>query len=551
MTRHSPLTTASTSVGPVVVVALVLVGTALRLLQYGIPRALWFDEARNAAEILKDHWLLMLPPHSAQPTAVGFLAIERIFVAALGEGELALRLFPLLSGIAALAVGAWLAHRWLRGWAAPLAVALLALSPPAIYFSTEVKQYSSDLLIGLAISVVFAQHASRQESGRKSSALQIGGFALLGAAAVWLSYTSVFFLAVAGLLLIARPLRDDDWRSINLYAAMGASWLASFALHYQLVIAHWSSTRWLTSFWAAGFPGEREGAGAFLAWSFGSLVNAFDNPLGVTFPAFVAAAVAAVVFSLGALRAVRDRNPLLMLLAGVFALAFCGALFHVYPFKGRLLLFALPCMAFLVAHGCGGLTDLVAAHSTALRLPARPAATIVSVALATTLLAGSAGSALRLLQLEPLHRHGTVNLVRLRGVDMGFEGVSEVVRYVARNHQAGDAIYLYYSAEPGYAYYARQLGFQVPTVTGVRSQADYRGYATDLAQLRGRERVWLVFSHTVPAEEEFIVTYLAGIGQRLDYYRRPRAAAYLFDLSGDPGTEPRGDPRSTPRRRSP
>jgi hypothetical protein len=534
VTRRPPVTTASGSVG--LVLAAVLIGVALRLVQYGIPRALWYDEARNAAEILKDHWLLMLPPHSAQPTAVGFLAIERLFVAILGEGERALRLFPLLAGIAALVVAARLAHRWLGGLAAPLAVALVALSPSAIYFSSEVKPYSSDLLAGLLIAAVFAQHASRPPAG-KPTTTQVAVFAALGALAVWLSYTSVFCLAVAGPLLIARTLHERDWRSSAHYAAMGASWLASFALHYQLVIAHWSGTQWLTSFWAAGFPGEEAGAAALVSWSFASLLNAFENPLGATLAAGAVAGLATAAFALGALRALRDRNPLLILFAGVFALAFASALLHLYPFKGRLLLFALPSMAFLVAHGCEWLARLVAGPDAGLRSYSGPA---VAVALAATLLAGSASSALRLIALEPLHRHGTVNLVRHKGVEMGFEGVSEVVRYVARNHQPGDVLYLYYSAEPGYAYYARQLGFQVPTVVGVRSQADHAGYARDLAQLMGNKRVWVVFSHTVPAEKEFIVAYLGGVGERLDYYRRPRADAYLFDLGSDP---PRRDPR--------
>ena len=154
--------------------------------------------------------------------------------------------------------------------------------------------------------------------------------------------------------------------------------------------------------------------------------------------------------------------------------------------------------------------------------------------MAATLLAGNISHALRLTALEPLHRHGTVNLARLKGVEKGFEGASEVVGYVARNYRPPDTVYLYYSAAPAYAYYARQLGFEVPTITGVRSQADYSGYTADLDALRGRERVWLIFSHTVAAEEEFFLRQLERMGTRLDHYRRPRANAYLFDLSRTP-----------------
>ena len=85
-----------------VTLGLVLVGIALRVVQFCIERALWFDEARNSVEILKPDWLRMLPPYALQPTSSGFLVVERFFVSALGDSEWALRLFPLLAGVGAL-----------------------------------------------------------------------------------------------------------------------------------------------------------------------------------------------------------------------------------------------------------------------------------------------------------------------------------------------------------------------------------------------------------------------------------------------------------------
>ena len=86
---------------PVLTLGLVLVGVGLRVVQFCIERALWFDEARNAVEILKSDWLRMLPPYAQQPTSSGFLVVERLFVSALGDSEWALRLFPLLAGVGA------------------------------------------------------------------------------------------------------------------------------------------------------------------------------------------------------------------------------------------------------------------------------------------------------------------------------------------------------------------------------------------------------------------------------------------------------------------
>ncbi|MBC3542129.1 glycosyltransferase family 39 protein, partial [Rufibacter sp. H-1] len=81
-----------------------------------------------------------------QKAPLGFLWAERLAVELLGKGEMALRLFPLLCGLAALAAFVPVARHFLRPWAAALAVGLLALASPAVYHAVEAKQYSTELL---------------------------------------------------------------------------------------------------------------------------------------------------------------------------------------------------------------------------------------------------------------------------------------------------------------------------------------------------------------------------------------------------------------------
>ncbi|HEY0036175.1 MAG TPA: hypothetical protein VGB66_05770, partial [Longimicrobium sp.] len=108
--------------------ALVL-GVLLRLAQYAVNRSLWLDEGLLVSNFLDRSWAGLLEPfHRGQTSPLGFLALEKLAVAALGRSEYALRLFPLLAGLATLALLPRVARRFTTRAAWPLAIALVALA---------------------------------------------------------------------------------------------------------------------------------------------------------------------------------------------------------------------------------------------------------------------------------------------------------------------------------------------------------------------------------------------------------------------------------------
>ena len=125
---------------------------------------------------------------------------------------------------------------------------------------------------------------------------------------------------------------------------------------------------------------------------------------------------------------------------------------------------------------------------------------------------------------QPLHANGTLNI-------LAFEGLRWVVPYIKRHQQTGDVVYVYHFADPQYRYYAHRFDLDAPYIIGVRSPKDHRGYVEDLQQLRGKKSVWVVFAHSLPAEKRLILKHLDKMGKRLDELKRPRADAYLYDLS--------------------
>jgi uncharacterized membrane protein len=131
---------------------LVGLGVAVRLVAYLYNRSLWRDEALLASNIESRSYAGLLQPLDNQQAApVGFLMLEHFVVQVLGNSEYALRLVPLLAGIASLFLLRSVARKSLAREAVPIALGFFAISEKVVYYSSEVKQYSTDVAICLAL----------------------------------------------------------------------------------------------------------------------------------------------------------------------------------------------------------------------------------------------------------------------------------------------------------------------------------------------------------------------------------------------------------------
>src|ERR1700687_1299360 len=131
---------------------LLALGASLRIGLYLQGRSLWADEARGALNILHKEWgELFSPLEFDQISPPGFLLLVKAAERAFGSSEFALRLVPLLFGLASLTLFFRLASRCLRPAAARLACLLFAIAEPLVYYSTELKQYSGDVAVELAL----------------------------------------------------------------------------------------------------------------------------------------------------------------------------------------------------------------------------------------------------------------------------------------------------------------------------------------------------------------------------------------------------------------
>jgi hypothetical protein len=482
-------------------------GVALRVWQWLGDPSLMIDEAALARSVLQRSWSEQwsLPPFDDQVAPIGFLLVSKAAARMFGPTDLALRCVPTLAGIAALFLAAAVAKRALSAPAATLFTGLVAGGIPFIYWGGAFKPYSGDLAWALALWLF----AVSWMPGRTTFRLAAVG-AVLGSIGPWMSFAALITLAGVGLALALQHLRSPPPRSTAalglLLAAWGASAAASLAVHERLVTE--TGRRYVEQFWSSEFFPGLSGAGA--AWLAQCWTGFFGEPgLRWIAPALFAALAAA---GLGRL-VIRDFSK-----GVLFVLPFCVALFasalHRYPMHGKLVHFLLPLPLLGLAETAGFLGERLGRRRRALSLA-------ILVAFATPGLGA-------LLQRPPVYRT---------------QEFRPLLEWVAGERRPGDAIYVYYGARQAMSRYQDSVGITAHEyVQGGCHRGDLRAYLEEIDRLRGRARVWVLFSHTygVLAEKRTLLRYLAQIGSILDERHWPPDAkgsegrgvhAFLVDLS--------------------
>ncbi len=456
---------------------LLALGLALRLRQYLANRSLWLDEAMLALNIIhKNVWELFGKLDYEQGAPLGFLLLEKLAATLFGDGERALRLLPLLAGCASLMLFYVLAREILHPPALLTALALFALSPTLIYYSSEVKQYALDVFFTVLLFCLFTRHAS-----------PIPNYHLLlaGIIAPWFSHPAIFVLAAIGLTLLIQ-----NRRSPLSTLAMGAGWLVSFGVLYLISLRKLSENEFLRGYWQEYFRVNPLNA----------LLGLFANPGGLT--AYAPVLLTALLLGAGMLL-VREKKAAGSLLL-VLAFAWAASWAQVYPFAGRMILFLIPLIYIVLAAA----VDLLWSISPRPRF----FAPLLALSLAGFLL------------------YSPLMVSAERFIHPKYpEHIRPTIEYLNANHQPGDALYVYNWALPAFRYYARP---DMEYVAGRLHADDPQALLTELDQLKGQRRVWILFSHVYERgeynERDWMLTHLNQIGERRRQFIEPGTSVYLY-----------------------
>jgi hypothetical protein len=512
---------------------LIGIGIMLHLSQYLFNRSLWVDEATVAMRIINSSYIDFWQPSE---TPIGFLVVEKLLVQMFGESEYVLRFIPFLSGICAIFLFLKFTREYLSPQTIPIALGLFVTSNKLIYYSSSLKQYSSDVFITLILYII-----ARSFLIKPLNIQRVIGFGLVGAMLLWFSHPAIFILAGLGGYIISTQILRKQWMAFWMFAATGSFWLGSFGVLYMLTFRVATHTEAAQQYWAGHFmplpPLSFVDIFWFVRTFFEIIEYTFNFPQSIfvilKILQDVGASILGVTPSLGLpltdliqltlshlsliLRLLvtscvllvgtgsiltKNREYFFWLTAPIIFTLFASGL-HKYPFAAeRVILFIIPILFLFSAEGVAWI-----------RARSRVKAPIIGF-----IVIGIFG--LPLLYLANYH------LIHPRT----HEETRPVLQYLQTHWQQDDILYVYYASQTVFEYYSRQLDLKMTnTIQGIASRSDWNKYIQDLQQLRGHKRTWIFLSHAY-SEEAFFLAYLDQIGKKLDSFKAERASVYLYDL---------------------
>ena len=461
-----------------VLTAVLTLGATLRLVVWAQKRSFYLDETnllRNYAE--RDYAGLLQPLHYEQYAPPLLSILLKAATGALGYGERAARLVPLLAGLAGLAVFGVVARRWLPPVAAVLAAAFVALGAVYIEYATTAKQYGTDLLVAVALLWLADQQLRRPTLSPRAAL----AWALGGAAVVWLSMPAVFGLAGVGAALAWHyggrggadgRKRPADWARLG---ALALAWGASFGVYFLLLLntdAHAPNLQQFHDRYFLAFPPRTAAEWALLGEQLRELV---DRAFGKT---ALAMGLAAVGFGTGAIGLARYQPARALLLLVPLAGALAASGLHYYSLIARLMLFAMP--AFVLV--------LLAGATVGLRRPGWGVGVLV-------------------LLLVVLGNQQQLGILGGRPFRTAMADVRAGLRHVAAHQQVGEVLFVRYDVAP-VEYYYRHLAPLHPAMGASWVQpwryapgGDSALLVQDVATLvaGGQRRLWFVSNLPDPA----------------------------------------------------
>lgn len=488
------------SIVKLVALAIILLGLILRVQQYCANRSLWLDEAFLALNLVeRDLVELVQPLDYNQGAPLGFLYAQKLTIQVLGNRDYILRLLPLAAGVISLYLFYRVAEKYASRAAMLLALALYAASGPLVYYTSEAKQYSTDVATTLLL-LLLAAKCFEAEVGMKHYV----GLGVAGSLALWFSHPALFVVAGIGLSLALHQVTHRDWRRLSWLGMACLLWLANFAAIYAISLHSLASNTDLINYWAGGFmpvPPWRD---------FGWFPNAFSDMLE-NLAGLSATSIAMVAFFVGCLSLLLRRWRLGLVLIVPFGLVLLASGLKKYPFADRLLLFIVPSALLLIAQGADQIR-------VSLRRVSHWLSNGVWLFLTIVLL------------LAP-----TVGLQQTLWHPQMREEIKQVMRYVDQHFTEGDLLYVYYGAKYPFLYYAPQFGFgEEDYMLGLYHREEPHIYLEELDQLSGGGRIWFIFSHVYNwaaiDEEAFFLEHLDSLGTRVDVLQAPGASTYLYDL---------------------
>jgi hypothetical protein len=329
----------------VIVWMIILIGIVLRLVLYFQNRNLIIDEANIVRNLHERNFIeLVLPLKYEQYAPPIFLWIEELLSLILGYGEKALRLYPLLSGIASLIIFRSIMRRFVTDGSLWLPMALLSFTYLLIKYSVELKQYMPDAMITLLLVWL----ALRKDIFTGLRARFILFWCVAGSIAIWASMPSVFCLAAIGIYYFWQVAKERKWDYLRDLIVIAFVWLGQFAAYYWFILKPQIESDYLQGYhfdyFLYGTPSNIE------EWkhNYDRIKEILNNVGGYNQYSFYLTSFFVLA---GIILMVRKNFGFFILVTTPIILTLLAAALNQYTLIDRVILFLLPLFTVLLGYG--------------------------------------------------------------------------------------------------------------------------------------------------------------------------------------------------------
>ena len=485
-----------------IILLIFFTGIILRLRQYLTGRSLWLDEAMLGLNIVnRDFINLFRPLDYDQGAPIGFLLVEKIFSLLFGHNEYALRFLPFILGVLSLYLFYILLGQYTNGISLVITFALFALNPFLIYYTSELKQYIADVFFVILL-LILARDSKRASPNK----LPILTFA--GCLALWFSHPSIFILAGIGISLLISALQEKDRARLSTILIVGIAWVFNVFILYSLTLKNLQSNSFMQEYWSGAFAPMPPWSN--LSWYWESFIANANSLFVISY--FQPVLLLLILFGYYFLH--KKHPEMAITLGWVVIFALMASSLTLYPSHERLALYLTPIILLLIGIALGHVEG-----SLANRKGLRYTFLLITCGY---LFWGSIPTVIEQLR-SPKY----------------FEHIRPTMKYLQRSWKDNDSLYVSYGGVPAFEFYAPVYDMEETSyLSGKREDyKDSSALLETLNALKGRKRVWVLFSHVYENdgfnERDFLLDYLKKNGRKTLEYRESGTSVflYLFDLS--------------------
>lgn len=482
----------------VLLFAILSAGILLALIQFFFNRSLWLDEAMLAISIETIPFFdLFKPLKFYQVAPVLFLQTEKLFSTLIPNSELGLRLFPLISySVALFAFFQIIRILFSNIHIQIITLAFFVFNSTLIYFSNETKQYMTDVMVLLVVNYLLLK--DYQTSRNKHLLL-----AIFGVFSIFLSNVAVIILFSGGIYWFIQEFRKTK---LQVFMRVFGSWGVAFGVYYFFFIMDHPARSVMLDYWkdANAFLPLNPTHPALYLFLFektqiilGVLSNSKSVNLGILFGILV------LIGFINLICKRKDKAFLILFLLPIIVHLSLSA-FQMYPFDKRLILYMIPNFVVTLGYCFDKLSQVFSNYLLLSRL--RISAVVLSCFIGF--------------------------LFFNKGYPMENEELKKSMDFISNNVAIEDKIYIYYGASNAFHYYQLigYLPFDNEIKTGTAHRENKPAYVDEILQLKAQ--TWLLFSHDVDFEEDFIIRQLEYKGyHNLKTFHAKGSSAYLFDVT--------------------